>query len=426
MTRLQRTKHTFRAFQYRNYRLYFGGQSLSLIGTWMQRTAVSWVVYTMTHSPLMLGITAFASQFPSFLLSLVGGIASDRYNRYKLLLITQTASMIQAVLLAILTFTARYTVWEILSLSVLLGIINAFDVPARQPLVHEMVQNKNDLPNALAFNSSMVNLARLLGPALSGIVLQRFGAGVCFSLNAVSFLAVIASLLLMKLPPYKKPFSKKKATTEFVEGFLYLTKTPSIGMMILMLTLVSLLVLPYNTLLPVYAKIIFKGDASTFGYINSFIGLGAVSGALFLASLKTGSNLKKILLVNTIIFGFGLVLFSHLTSFPLAMVFAVLCGFGTMSQTTICNTVIQTEAHPNMRGRVISYFAMSVFGMLPLGSLLIGLVSEHIGAPDTILLEGIIALIIAFAFSKFLRERKWGKNEQAQLEETEAVAIKQI
>jgi MFS family permease len=392
----------------------------------MQRTAVSWVVYTMTHSPLMLGVTAFASQFPSFLLSLAGGIASDRYNRYKLLLLTQAASMVQAVLLAILTLTMRYTVWEILTLSVMLGVINAFDVPARQPLVHEMIKDKNDLPNALAFNSSMVNLARLLGPALSGIVLQKFGAGVCFLLNAVSFVAVIASLLLMKLPPYKKPPTKKKVSSEFVEGFAYLKKTPAIGFMILMLTLVSLLVLPYNTLLPVFAKIIFKGDAATFGYINSFIGLGAVSGAFFLASLKAGANLKGILLVNTIVLGIGLILFSHLRYFPLAMVFAVLCGFGTTSQTTICNTVIQTESHPAMRGRVISYFAMSVFGMLPLGSLLIGTVSERLGAPNTILCEGIIALLIAGLFAKFLRKKKLEEEDTSELEEAEALTINQV
>jgi MFS family permease len=421
-----KAQHTFRAFRHRNYRLYFGGQSLSLIGTWMQRTAVSWVVYTMTHSPLMLGVTAFASQFPSFLFSLAGGIASDRYNRYKLLLLTQTASMVQAVLLTILTFTAHYKVWEILSLSVLLGVINAFDVPARQPLVHEMIGDQNDLPNALAFNSSMVNLARLLGPALSGIVLQKFGAGICFLLNAISFVAVIVSLLFMKLPPYKKPAIKKKASSEFVEGFTYLLTTPAIGIMILLLTLVSLLVLPYNTLLPVFAKVIFKGDAATFGYINSFIGLGAVSGALFLASLKAGANLKKILLVNTIIFGISLMVFSHLTYFPLAMLFAVLCGYGTMSQTTICNTVIQTEAHPAMRGRVISYFAMSVFGMLPLGSLLIGMVSEHIGAPNTILCEGIIALVIAAMFARFLGKKKLSRKGQKELKEAEAVAIKQF
>src|SRR5471030_1459041 len=193
---------TFRAFKNRNYRLYFMGQSTSLIGTWMQKTAVSWVIYTLTHSTFMLGVTLFASQFPSFLFSLMGGVVSDRYNRYRVLLATQVASMIQATLLAILIFFNHYRVWEILSLSVLLGVINAFDVPARQSLVYEMVDDKNDLPNALALNSSMVNLSRIIGPALAGIVLEGLGDGACFLLNALSFVAVIGSLLLMKLPQY--------------------------------------------------------------------------------------------------------------------------------------------------------------------------------------------------------------------------------
>src|SRR5437764_4156421 len=193
---------TFRAFQSRNYRLYFYGQSVSLVGTWMQRTAVSWVIYTLTHSTFMLGLTYFASQFPSFLLSLFGGVVSDRYNRFKVLLITQIASMVQASLLALLVLFKNATVWEILSLSVVLGIINAFDVPARQSLIYEMVNNKEDLPNALALNSSMVNLARLVGPAISGIVLEKFGESVCFLTNSGSFLAVIISLLFMRLPKY--------------------------------------------------------------------------------------------------------------------------------------------------------------------------------------------------------------------------------
>ena len=281
----EKISSTFRAFQNRNYRLFFIGQSVSQIGTWMQRTGVSWMIYTMTHSPFLLGITVFASQFPSFIFSLPGGVASDRYNRYKVLLITQIASMIQALLLAILILTNHSSVTGILLLSVLLGIINAFDVPARQPLIHEMVTNKADLPNALALNSSMVNLARLIGPALSGIVLVKWGAGICFLLNGLSFIAVIISLLLMKLPPYTAPPVKNKIRSELTEGLRYLKNTPSISITLLLLGLLGLLVLPYNTVLPVFAKVIFKGDAATFGYINSFIGIGAVAGSFFLATL---------------------------------------------------------------------------------------------------------------------------------------------
>ncbi len=407
--------HTFRAFRNRNYTLFFSGQSLSLIGTWMQRTGVSWVVYTLTHSTFMLGLTIFASQFPSFLLSLFGGIVSDRHNRYKILLVTQTASMIQAVLLAILTLTNHYVVWEILTLSVILGAVNAFDVPARQPLVHELVSDKADLPNAIALNSSMNNLARLVGPALSGLVLVKFGAGICFLLNAVSFVAVLVSLLLMKLPPYKPIQVKKKVTAELAEGFTYLKHTPAIGMVVLLLTLVSLLVLPFDTLLPVYAKVIFKGDAATFGYINSFIGLGALVGTFFLASLKKGADLKFVLLVNTIIFGICLVLFSHMSYFPLAMLFATLGGFGMMSQSTICITILQVEAAAAMRGRVISIAAMAIFGMLPLGSLLTGAVSQRVGAPTTLLCQGIIALIIAAVFTKFLNRDRLDKKNMEKL-----------
>jgi MFS family permease len=418
--------NTFRAFQNRNYALFFTGQSISQIGTWMQRTGVIWVVYNMTHSTFMLGLTIFASQFPSFLFSLFGGIASDRCNRYKILLFTQTASLIQAALLAILVLTNHTTVFGLLTLSVILGIINAFDMPARQPMIHELVTDKADLPNALALNSSLVNLARLIGPALSGIILVKFGAGVCFLLNAVSFVAVITSLLLIKLPEYNPPHVKKKVTSELMEGFLYLKQNPAIGIILLMLSLVSLLVLPYDTLLPEFAKVIFKGDAATFGYISSFMGLGALAGTLFLASLKKGTDLKIVLLINIIILGFGLMLFSHIDYFPMAMLFATMSGFGAMSQTTICLTIVQVNTEAHMRGRVMSFLAMSVFGMLPLGSLIIGSISQHIGAPNTLLCQGLIAIIIAIVFSNFLRKDKLNKKEMDELNEVEEEIIKKI
>lgn len=407
-------KNTFKAFGNRNYSLFFTGQSISRIGMWMQRTAVIWLIYTMTRSTFMLGLTAFAEQFPSFLFSLLGGIVADRYNRYHILLVTQIASMVQAVLLTMLVFTKNYRIWEILALSVILGVINAFDVPARQPLVHEMIDDEADVPNAVALNSSMVNLARLIGPALAGIILQKFGAGTCFFLNAISFMAVIICLLLMKLPPYFPPTTKHKIKTELTEGFAYMKNTPAIGMLILMLLLISFFVLPFNTLIPVFAKVIFNGNAATFGYISSFIGLGAIAGALFLASLKPEADRKIVLLVNTVIFGIALMIFSHLSYFPAAMLFAAVCGFGMMSQTTTCFTIIQVNSHPKMRGRVMGYASMAYFGMLPLGSLLIGAISQKLGAPTTIFCQGIIALLIAAVFYKFLGGNK---NEQKENEE---------
>ncbi len=392
----------------------------------MQRTGVIWVIYTATHSTFMLGLTIFASQFPSFLFSLFGGVVSDRYSRRRILLFTQTASMLQAASLAILIITNHYAVWPILALSAILGIINSFDVPARQPLIHLLVRDKADLPNALALNSSMVNLARLVGPALSGIILGKYGAGACFILNAVSFLAVIISLLLMKLPLYHISPVKNKITSDLSDGFLYLKNTPAISIILLMLTTVSLLVLPYDTLLPVFAKVIFNGNAATFGYIFSFIGLGAIGGTFFLASLKTGTNLKKLLLMSTTVLGTGLILFSHISYFPVAMIFAAFAGFGTMSQNTICITIIQVEADANMRGRVMSYIALAYFGMLPLGSLLVGYISQQIGAPDTILCQGVIALIIAVVFAKFLRRDKLNKDNVLELEEAEEVVMERI
>lgn len=394
----------FTAFASRNYRLYFYGQSVSLIGTWMQRTAVSWVVYTLTHSSFMLGLSLFCLQFPSFLLSTVGGVISDRYNRFKVLLITQVASLVQSLLLAALVLMGHYKVWEILSISVVLGTINAFDVPARQSMVYEMVDNKEHLPNALALNSTMVNLARLVGPAISGIVLQKFQAGACFLLNAVSFLAVIISLLRMKLPAYLPAVREKNPIEELREGWQYMARTPAISRPILMLATMSLFVIPFSTLLPIYAKVIFHGNAATFGWINSFIGLGAIGGSLYLTSQNAATEMarKKILRMTTFIFGVGLLLFAYTPWFPLAMVFAVISGFGMMAQTTMTNTMLQTTVTPEMRGRVISYFAMAYFGMMPVGSLLIGAVSQYAGTPNTVFGSGVIALIVLGIFWRFL------------------------
>jgi len=331
---------------------------------------------------------------------------SDRYNRYRVLLTTQVASMLQALLLAVLILLKHYEVWEILALSVMLGIINAFDVPARQSLVYEMVEDKADLPNALALNSSMVNLSRLIGPAIAGLVLEYMGDGVCFLLNALSFVAVIGSLLLMRLPQYIKKPHPKNVFGELKEGFSYIKRTPSIAFVLVMLALISLMVLPFSTLIPYYARDVFKGTATTFGIIDSFIGLGAFSGAIFLASLKPRTNLKKILFINTLVFGAGLVLFSHERNYPLALLFVTIAGFGMMSQITVSNTLIQTTVSQNMRGRVISFYAMAFFGMQPLGGLLVGAISKWVGTTDTLMGEGIAALLIGLLHWRYLRREK--------------------
>ncbi|HEX7017194.1 MAG TPA: MFS transporter [Cyclobacteriaceae bacterium] len=407
----------FRALQSRNFRLYFFGQSVSLIGTWMQRTAVYWVVYEQTQSAFMLGVTVFAAQFPAFLLSMAGGVVADRYNRYRVLLSTQFASLLQALGLTLLVATGTYEIWQILALTVMLGTINAFDVPARQAMIYDMVKKKFHVPNAIALNSSMVHLARIIGPALSGIILETFGATFCFASNALSFAAVIGSLLLMRLPPPKKV---KRTTTplgDMKAGFTYLRETPAISLVIVMLAFTSLLSLPYVTVLPVYAREIFHGDASTFGYLNSFVGLGAIAGAIFLASLRPGARLAKILLINTGLFGIGLAAFSHLTSLPLALLCLILTGFGMMSQTTISNTIIQLAVVPAMRGRVLSYYSMVFFGMQPVGGLLIGTLTQYLGAPHTVLIQGIITILIALMFAPLLRRRELKAKDRMKIEQ---------
>ncbi len=397
---------TFNSLRNRNYRLYFAGQSVSLIGTWMQRTAVYWLVFDQTQSNFMLGLVVFATQFPSFLFSPLGGVITDRYNRYKVTLITQTCSMVQASLLTFVVLFTNYSIWEIFILSVMMGIVNAFDLPARQSLVNEVVDDKKNLSNAIALNSSMGKLAWLIGPAISGIILEKFGAGVCFFVNALSYLAVITSLLSMRITPYVPQPHTKKIMKEFKEGFQYLKNNPELGKVVLILACISLFVLPFNTLLPVYAKNIFHGTASTYGYLNSSIGLGALAGAILLASLKSGTNLKIFLFINLLILSGALLIFSHINYLPIALITASFAGFAMMSQTTICNTIIQTGASIEMRGRALSFFAMAFFGMQPIGGLMTGSISVYIGAKNTILLQGVAAIIITLFFAAFLLNKK--------------------
>jgi MFS family permease len=385
----------------------------------MQRTAVYWVIYEQTKSAFMLGIAMFCAQFPSFMFSILGGVASDRYNRFRVLFITQIASLFQALILTALVYHGSYAVWQILCLSVLLGSINAFDVPARQALIYDMVNNKEHLLSAIALNSSMINAARLVGPAIAGIVLEKFGAEICFFSNALSFVAVIISLLFMRLPAFVPKERTSSVAADLKEGYQYLKNSPDIGKVMLMLACISLVSLPYVTLLPIYASEIFSGTASTFGLLNSFVGLGAVAGALFLASMKPGTNLKKVLFRCTLLFGIGLMTFAYMQSFPIALFCISVAGFGMMAQTTISNTLIQTTVAPAMRGRVISYYAMAFFGMQPIGGLLVGSIAHNIGAPLTILFQGILTWIIAFIFFPFLRKDILLRKQRMKLKQME-------
>jgi len=365
----------------------------------MQQTAVVWVIYTITHSAFMLGVAVFAEQFPAFLLSVFGGAAADRYSRYKIVNITQVASMIQATLLAALVLINRYVVWEILALSVILGIINAFDVPARQAMIHDVLHDEADLPSALSLSSSTASLSRLVGPALAGIILENFGAGMCFLINAISFGGIIVSLAFMKQPKAAKPFgSEKDVWVELAEGFIYIRHTPAILIMIAFVAVAGLFVLPYTTLIPVFAKIVFQGNATTFGYITSFIGAGSIAGTIVLASLKENAPLRKILLGFSIILGISLIAFSRISNFHIAMIIAVFIGFGSVAQFTTSNIIVQSESDPRMRGRVISILIMAMVGMTPIGSVIVGGISQKIGAPNTLLFQGVLALCVVLLF----------------------------
>ncbi|MCL1937242.1 MAG: MFS transporter [Candidatus Azobacteroides sp.] len=399
--------NTFRAFKSTDYTLYLTGRAISQFGTIMQQTAVVWVIYTVTHSTFMLGVAVFAEQFPAFLLSVFGGAAADRYSRYKIVNMTQIASMIQAVLLAALIFSDQYRVWEILALSIILGVINAFDVPARQAMIHDVLHDEADLPSALSLSSSTASLARLVGPALSGIILEKFGAGICFLINAVSFGGIIVSLAFMKQPKKAKPRgSNKNVWTELAEGFAYIRHTPSIALIIALVGIAGLVVMPYTTLLPVFAKIVFQGNAATFGYITSFIGFGSIAGTIVLASLKKNAPLRKIMLGFSMILGIALICFSQISNFQIAMVLAVFIGFGAVAQFTTSNIIVQSESDADMRGRVISILIMAMYGTLPLGSVVVGAVSEKIGAPDTLLCEGILCLCIVLLFYYWMMKKK--------------------
>jgi MFS family permease len=393
-----------RAFRSRNFRLFFTGQSLSLLGTWMQKTAVSWVVYAQTHSKFMLGVSVFATLFPSALFSLLGGVVADRYSRYRVLLLTQVLSMVQAALLALAVYWQADAVWAILALSAALGVINAFDVPARQSLVYELVANKQDVPNAVALNSTMLNLSKLLGPALAGLAIERLGATVCFGLNAVSFVAVIGSLLAMRLPAFVPKPATQNLRAELTEGFRYVQNTPPIRFIISTLGLTALLVLPFTTLMPVFAKDIFGGTATTFGLLDGAIGLGGLVGALYLAGLPPATDLNKVVTVTTFVFGAGLLLFAYTPWYGLALAFLVVAAFGMMAQTTISVTLLQTLVLPAMRGRVISLYVLVYTAALPLGSVVVGAASQRLGVRPTVLAEGLLAFGIGLLYLRHLRQ----------------------
>jgi MFS family permease len=397
-------KNIFRSFRYRNYRLFFGGQSISLVGTWIQRIATPWLVYHLTDSVVMLGIVGFAGQIPTFLLASFAGVLTDRWNRYRMLIITQVLAMIQALMLAILFFTGTIQIWHIVFLSVLLGCINAFDIPVRQAFVVEMVEKKEDLGNAIALNSTMVNGARLLGPSIAGILIAVAGEGTCFLINGLSYLVVIFSLLRMRVVPRQ---TNKKIThvfKELKEGFSYTFGFAPIRTVILLLALVSLMGMPYTVLMPVISKEIFHGGSHTFGFLIGASGLGALTGAVYLASRKNVLMLGRIIPLSAGLFGLGLVAFSFSRSFTLSLALMVITGLGMMMQMASSNTILQTVVDDDKRGRVMSFYTMAFIGTAPFGSLLAGGLAKLLGAPLTLTIGGVSCLIGALLFARKLPE----------------------
>ncbi len=395
-------KSTFRSLKYRNYRLYFTGQSISLIGTWIQRITVPWLVYHLTDSAFLLGVVSFAGQIPTFLIAPFAGVLTDRLNRYHLLILTQVAAMIQAFLLAFLYLSGYIAVWHVVVLSVILGIINAFDVPVRQSFMIEMIDKKEDLANAIALNSSMVNGARLLGPSIAGLLIALTGEGFCFLINGVSYLFVIASLFMMKIVPRKAHNKNKHVIKELKEGFSYTFGFPPIRYLILLLALVSLTAMPYTVLMPVFAKEVLHGGSHTFGFLMGASGAGALLGALYLASRKNVLGLDKVIAIATGTFGLSLVAFSFSRFFTLSLVLMVLVGLGMMLQMASSNTIIQTVVDDDKRGRVMSFYTMAFMGTTPFGSFIAGSLASKLGAPETILIGGIVCVLGTVVFSRKL------------------------
>ena len=394
-----------RALAHKNYRLFFAGQSISLIGTWMTRIATAWLVYRLTGSALLLGVVGFAGQIPSFLLAPLAGVLVDRWNRQRLLVITQVLAMFQSLALALLTMTGLIKMWHVIVLSVLQGLINSFDMPARQAFVVEMVEKREDLANAIALNSSMVNAARLLGPSIGGVVIAAVGEGWCFMIDAVSYIAVIASLLAMTITARViQPTNEANIFQQLREGWSYATRFAPIRNVLLLLALVSLVGMPYTVLMPVFANDVLHGGPNTLGLLMAASGVGALAGALFLAARKTVLGLGKFIPLMAGAFGAGLIAFSFTRVLWLSLAFMVVTGLGFMVQMAVSNTVLQTIVDEDKRGRVMSFYTMAFMGTAPFGSLLAGSVADRIGTPHTLLCGGIGCILGALWFATTLSD----------------------
>ncbi len=392
-----------RALRYRNYRLFFTGQVLSLMGTWITMTATSWLVYRLTGSTLLLGVVGFAGQFPAFVLGPFAGLVVDRWNRHRLIVLTQTVSMLQSFALAALTLGGHISVTWILLLNLVQGVVNAFDMPGRQAFFVSMIESKEDLGNAIALNSSMVNAARLVGPSVAGILIAVAGEGWCFLLDGFSYLAVITALLRMRLAPAVTSLGPRVGfRSQLSEAFHYAFGFAPIRSIILLLAVVSLMGVPYSVLMPVFASVVFHGGPHILGLLMTASGCGALCGALWLAARRSVLGLGRLIPVAAGLFGIGLVSFSFTHVLWLAVPCLVLTGFGFMVQMASSNTLIQTIVDDEKRGRVMSFYMMAFLGTAPFGSLIAGALSARIGAPQTLRVGGVCCLLGAAWFATAL------------------------
>jgi MFS family permease len=394
--------YAWRALKHRNFKLFFSGQSISLIGTWMTRVATSWLVYRLTGSALLLGTVGFVGQIPTFLLAPFAGVWVDRLNRRNVLLWTQILAAIQSLLLAGLTLSKRITIGEVLVLSAFQGLINAFDMPGRQAFLVQMVEDKRDLGNAIAINSSMVNMARLVGPSLAGLVMAARGEGDCFLIDGLSYLAVIVSLIMMRIKPLPTRTTALSMLTQIKEGWAYVSGFAPVRTILLLFAVTSLMGMPYVVLMPIFAAQVLHGGPHTLGWLMGAAGVGALISAISLAVRKTVLGLGRMIPIAAGSFGAGLILFglSHVMWFSLAMM--MFTGFGMMQGMAASNTIIQTVVPEDRRGRVMSYYTMAFVGMSPFGSLLAGALAHRLGAPHTVMITGTVVILGALWFASRL------------------------
>jgi len=397
-----------RAFRSRNYRLYFIGQGISLIGTWMQMLAQGWLVYRLTQSPLLLGLVSFASQAPVMILTPLTGVLADRWNRYRMMIAVQVGEMTIALAMALLYFSGLIQIWHIVALGMGMGILNAIDAPNRHAFIVQIVHGSEDLPNAIALNSAMFNSARLVGPSLAGLLIAWAGEGVCFLLNGLSFLAIIASLLAMRLPAHPpRPAKERRILTELVEGFRYTFNSPPHRLIIIHFAWVSLVGMSFMVLMPVLAKEVLHGGADRLGYLMGGMGTGALVSAFIFAARRKTDDLWQLSGYSSLLFGASLLLLSLSRTFFSAFMAMGLAGFGMISQMTTANTYLQMTIADDKRARVMAFYLLAFFGTVPLGNLAMGAIAKALGAPAAIRLGAVLTLAGSLLyFQRFVRLAK--------------------